>query len=733
MTASVEQITEDTSLEMSSKALIIQGWAEGVLEVARHLDLSPSPEMVAKATEWGDANAVTDKSDDELIVDIAYSAGLIGQFVDITLSELSPLMLPALVRIDDHFFGVIKSVANGQTQLTVLAEGKSIERTVDTKLLMPRINGRILLLQAREKAGDNRLDDYLLAKPQSWLKGLFASNWSILFELGVGSMVSNLLAIGTALFAMQVWDRVVPARSINTLWVLAAGVMLALMLELLIKTIRVTLADQFGKQADLKLSAMFFARTLAIRNDARPRSPGTLISQLRDLEQVREFLTSTTLGLLIDIPFIVTFLVIIWLIGGYLVLVPIAAIPFLIIPGLLAQIPLSRLSKEGLEQGALRNAILMESIYRAEDIKSLQAEPRFRSQWNNINQFTSEVGMKQRRISALLTNFSQMVQQLAYVSVIVTGVYGILDDKLSFGAVLACSILTSRTIAPLGMIAGVLGRVQNMLVGKKALDMLLKLPTDNDPSRDVYHRPNLVGHYDFEKVVYKYGPEDKPALEIQSLKINAGERIALLGKVGAGKSTLLRLAAGLATPEQGRVLFNGSIMSMIDVGDVRRDIGVVMQESSLFYGSIRDNMLIANPRASDDQILEAMRLSMADSLLLNQPHGLDLKLREGGSGLSGGQKQALILARMFLRSPNVVVLDEPTASLDEMTEQAIIEKMRGWLGNRTMIVATHRYPVLSLVDRIIVIDNGRIVLDGPKDQVMNTLSGSSDKNSKRVQ
>ena len=324
------------------------------------------------------------------------------------------------------------------------------------------------------------------------------------------------------------------------------------------------------------------------------------------------------------------------------------------------------------------------------------------------------------------------MQQLAYVGVVTVGVYGILEGSLSFGAVLACSILTSRTIAPLGQIPAILGRLQNVRASKKALDALLKLPLDHDPNRDVYHKPLLVGSYRFENVSYAYDSESKPALLIPQLVIEPGERVAILGRVGAGKSTLLRLAGALALPSQGRILFNDTAMHLVDVSDVRRDVGSLLQESNLFYGSIRDNLLLANPHATDEQILEVMRLSCADRLLLNQPHGLDLKLRENGVGLSGGQKQSLLLARVLLRAPQILLLDEPTASLDDGTESIIIENLKGWLGNRTVIVATHRYQVLNLVDRVIVLDGGRVVQDGPKSQVLESLGANPTRPPDRV-
>lgn len=694
-------------------------WVEPLLFAARELGVDASPAQVASAAAWADPRAP-----EQAILEVAAAAGLNAQFADLRVARLSPSMLPALVVCDGTQVGVITALASGQATVLLFIGGQPVERVLPLDGPALGAAARVLLVQERAARRDDRVDAYLAAPAESWLGGILQGQRRLLLDLGAGSLFGNLLAVGTSLFAMQVWDRVVPARSTNTLWVLASGVAIALCLELMLRTLRATLADRFGKRADQRLSALFFARALDIRNDARPRSPGTLVAQLRDLEQLREVLTSTSLGVLLDIPFVAAFLFIIWLLGGPLVLVPLAAIALLVLPGLLAQLPLARLSRQGQAESALRNAVLMESIYRAEDIKALQAEPRFRRLWERTNLVGAEIALKQRHLAGLLVHGAQTVQQLAYVGVLIAGVYGILDASLSFGAVLACSILTSRTIAPLGQIPALLARIQGARAGKKGLDALMALPVDHDPRRPAYHKPALRGRYRFENVAYRFDAQSRAVLQLPQLSIAPGERVAVLGHVGAGKSTLLRLLGGLAVPVQGRILLDDTPLALIDMADLRRDVGMLLQESGLFYGSLRENMQIAKPLAGDEEILAAMRLAGADQLLLRQPHGLDLKLREGGIGLSGGQKQVLMLARIFLRAPNVLLLDEATASLDEATELAIIERLRQWLGPRTLILATHRQPLLALVDRVIVLEQGRIVRDGPRDEVLKALRGA---------
>ncbi|MCL1962089.1 MAG: type I secretion system permease/ATPase [Desulfovibrionaceae bacterium] len=699
-----------------ARARLAERWTPMLELAAQYLGASISGEALRRSFAWSQEG-----DEEEMVAAAVQSAGLAAQFVDAGQSAFDAAYLPALARLGSQV-ALVTELDEETARFTLLADGHRSEHNLPRDVFNKELEGRLLVMNEAIERHYRRVDDYLKLKSKSWLRQLFADNWSVLFELGAASLVGNLLAVGTSLFAMQVWDRVVPARSTNTLWVLALGVAIALMFDFLLRMSRVSLADRFGKQADLKLSAWFFERALDIRNDVRPRSPGSLIAQLRDLEQVRELLTSTTLGTLIDLPFVATFLLIMWLIGGDLALVPLVAVPLVIVPCLLVQIPLKKLTEANLTESALRNTILIESVHRIEDIKLLQVERRYTKLWNRVNEAASTVSIKQRFYGAILVNYSQTIQQLAYVGVVIAGVYGIIANQLSFGAVLACSILTSRTIAPLAQIASVFGRLQSARVSKTGLDRLLSLPVDHDPEVDVYHRPRLAGGYRFEQAIYGYEPDRPPALMIGALEIAPGEKVGVLGKVGAGKSTLLKVAAGLSRPVQGQVLMDGTPMTTIDVSDLRRDIGFLSQESSLFHGSLRENLLLANPWASDEEMMAALKLACADHLLLNQQQGLDRPIREEGRGLSGGQRQALMLARTFLRNPQVLLLDEPTASLDEGTEMNVVANLKRWMGQRTLIVATHRPALLALVDRLIVIDNGRIVLDGPKDKVIARLS-----------
>jgi ATP-binding cassette subfamily C protein LapB len=693
-------------------------WAEAILLAAKHLEVTASPEALRRAAAWSRGGKPAEE-----VPALARAAGLEGTFAQLRPSAVPRALWPFIVEVDDNLLLITEIARDGTFDAQMWVGGAVTPVRKALSDLGGDVARRVLLLQPPDSRTNERVGDYAPAFRKDWLRDLFASNRGVIAELSLGSLVGNLLGIATALFSMQVWDRVVPARSLNTLWVLALGVALALTLEYGLRVTRASITDRFGKLADLRLSDFFYARLLDIRNDARPRSPGSLIAQMRDFEQVRELLTSTAFGVLLDIPFVLAFIGVIGLLGGKLALVPLVAAPLVVLPGILAQRALAKLSTEGMGEAALRNAILMESVYRVEDIKGLQAEARFRALWHKTNQRSGEISLRQRRLASMLVSFSATTQNLAYAGTIIVGVYGVLQGALSTGTVIACSILTSRTLAPLAQIPAALSRLQNARVAKEGLDRLLTLPVDHDQQKERYHKPALLGRYRLEKVQYAYGPDDGVAFQAAALAIEPGERIAVLGRSGSGKSTLLRLLAGLAQPQQGRIVLDDTPMDLIDVADVRRSVGCLLQDASLFYGTLRENLLLGAPLADGEAAQRALRISCADRLLLQQPRGLDLKLRESGVGLSGGQKQALMLARLLLRDPQILLLDEPTASLDEGTEQQVIKNIGDWLGPRTLVVATHRYSILSIVQRVIVVDGGRIVLDGPRDAVLARLTG----------
>lgn len=674
---------------------------------------------LAKRLYWAEGQDL-----EKALIHAARLSGLEVQIVTMGIDEVPQLLLPAIFETNDA--GVMIIHARDASHVRVTSPGMRQDAQIEIPLetLRERATGRVGFVEPLStKSRDARLDEFLRRPSRAWLSDIIIADRRGYGEVMLGSVFGNLLTFATSLFAMQVWDRVIPAQSIPTLWVLALGTGLALFLELLLRTARVQLVDRIGKRADTTISSHVFARALDIRNDARPRSTGALISQLRDIEQVREMLTSTTISALIDLPFIVLFLILFAFLAGQLTFVLIVAAALILLPGLLLQRPLARLATEGMRESALRNAILVESIERVDEIKSAQAEARFQSLWERLTMAGTRVGAEQRFLTALFVNWTQTLQQLAYTAVVVAGAFMVMDNDMTMGALIACSILTSRALVLFVPFGHIFTRWQNAKVAIAGLEELFQKPVDHDPEQGLLRRTALVGNYEVRDLTYSYDQDGPLALKVDRLSIRAGERVALLGRIGAGKSTLLRLLSGLAWPSSGEVLLDGTNLSQINPVDIRRDTAYLGQGAQLFLGTIRENLIIGAPGASDEQILHALAVTGGLAMIQKQPHGLDLLLQEGGSGLSGGQRQTLLLTRALLRNSNVLLLDEPSAPLDDISERALVANVAQWLQGRTLVVTTNRPGLLDLVDRVVVIEAGRIVMDGPKQQVLAKLAG----------
>ncbi|NKJ47746.1 type I secretion system permease/ATPase [Burkholderia sp. SG-MS1] len=697
--------------------LLQQRWLDAMLVVASHYRLGVSEETVRIGLVWQEGAA-----EENLLFGMARRIGLSLRFLPTERAKLDAWNLPAVVELNDGMVCVMTSIdGSGRVTSTVSGEG-GVRTILHIDALNEKVR-RVAILRPLQSAPDIRVDDYVKPYQKSWFWGIALKEWPRYVDVMVASLVANLLALAGVLFSTQVYDRVIPAQSEATLWVLFSGVLLAIAFEFVLRLARARISDLTGKRADLKITDVVFGHALRIRNEARPRSTGSFIAQLRELEQVRELMTSTTVGAAADLPFFFLFLVVMWLVAGQLVLVTLAAVPLLVIPGLLVQRPLARLSNEGTRESALRNAMLVETVQGIEDIKLLRAEEKFQSQWNEVNAVSASVSMKQRSIVNLLMTWTQEVQSIVYAVMLLIGSFMVMKGDMTTGTLVGASLLSSRMISPLAQLSGVFARWQQAKVARKGLDELMERPVDQATHERLVHRPSLAGNYTLERVNFKYGEDDRaPTLTIPRLEIRAGEKIALLGRMGAGKSTLLQVLAGLRSPQEGDVILDGTQLRLIDPADVRRDMALLGQRAQLFYGTIRENLKLGAPMASDEMVAAAMQMVGVLPFVQSRPKGLDELILEGGASLSGGQRQSLLLARTLLCDSQIVLLDEPTSSFDEGSERHVIQSMKSWLGSRTLVIATHRMPVLELADRIIVLDGGRVVMDGSKDQVIGALS-----------
>ena len=687
-------------------------WLQAVLAIAKHYRIEPSEERLGLQLEWNQNQSI-----DDILTLVSRQIGMNLRKAEFSEDLLNPWRLPLLIQMEDGQVGVLNQLdVNGNANIQFSGD-QGLAQVLTIELLKQNV-ANVYILRPEKSIPDVRIDEYIKPYEQSWFWSIVLRDWKRYLDVMFASLMANILALATILFSMNVYDRVIPAQSVPTLWVLAGGVLIAAIFEFCLRVARIYLSDIIGKRADLKISDKVFGHALRIKNKERSKSTGTFISQIRELEGVRELVTSTTISAIADLPFFFLFLVIFWLIGGNLFWVMVLVVPLMIIPGILIQKPLAKLASEGMREGAIRNATLVEAVQGIEDIKLLRAESRFQNQWNHMNEAAADISMRQRKLVGIVGAWTQKVQGLTFAIVVLVGCFEVMKGEMTTGALVACSILSSRMLGPIAQISGVLGRFQQAKVAKTSLDELMKKPVDQPPNSHLIHRPVLNGLYQFYNTVFKYSDDAKPTLIIPKLEIQAGEKIAVLGRNGAGKSTLLQLLSGMQEPVQGKIKLDGVDLGLIDPVDIRRDMGLLNQNAHLFFGSVRENLTLGSPLATDQDLLNVLNLSGALNFVLEKKEGLDHQILEGGVGFSGGQRQALLLARLLLRQPNILLLDEPSAAIDDISEKQLIENLKVWLGQKTLVIATHRRAVLELVDRIIVIHDGKIVMDGPKDQVL---------------
>jgi ATP-binding cassette subfamily C protein LapB len=703
----------------ATPSLGIDGWLELLGRVARHYRLPVSEQRARLAVQWD-----LGVDDDTRIRTLARATGLTVRFAGPKDVRLTGWRLPVIARLSDGEIALIEGIdGDGYANLTLPGD-RGGQTRLPVADLLAAATGFVTPRPSRS-APDTRVDTYIRPFEDHWLRQILMRDAPSYGHVMVASVVTNVLGLAGVLFSMQVYDRVVPAGSIPTLTILFVGVLIAILFDFVLRRMRTNIVDVLGKRADLRISDRVFGHALRVRNRARPASTGTFIAQLRDLDQVRDMLTSTTVATIADMPFFLLFLAVLWYIGGALALVPLGALVLLLLPGLLAQRRLRILATESMRESSLRNAMLVEAVQGIEDIKVLQAEERFHHQWNHYNAVAGEAQLRLRGLTNGLSVWTQSVQNGVYAAIIFVGAPLVIAGDITTGVLVATSILGSRMMAPMAQVTQLLGRLQHARVAMGSLNQIMALPVD---SADADHRiplPAVTGNFSLRTTVFTYAdPNAPPALSVAQFEVAAGERIALLGRNGAGKSTLLQGLSGMLQPVSGEVLLDGLALHQVDPADVRRDIGLLTQNSRLFHGTLRENLTLGAPAASDGEIMAVLAMVGAEGMVRRLRDGLGHVVQEGGLGLSGGQVQALLLARLLLRQPMVALLDEPTAAMDEGTERHFIQQLGGWSRDRTLVVATHRTRMLDIVDRIVVIDNGGIILDGPKDQILATMRGN---------
>ncbi|TNV11869.1 type I secretion system permease/ATPase [Buttiauxella sp. B2] len=589
-------------------------------------------------------------------------------------------------------------------------------------------SGFAILIKPNAKY-DNRIGDVDVAAPGHWLLSTIWRYRRYYRSAALATVLINVLTLASIFFTMNVYDRVVPNQAFVTLWSLAAGVIFAMVFEAVSRYIRSHLLDVAGKKADLILGTMLFRQMLSIKMENKPASSGAFANQLREFESVRDFATSATLSAIADIPFVLFFVGVIFSISGMLGFIPLILLPIIVTISVLIQWPLSRVMKENLRETSLKQGVLIESIEGLETLKSVGGESYMQRRWENFSALSANTSMKSKRLSALATGCFAFFQQLQTVLIVICGVYLISDGKLTQGALIGTVMLASRATAPLGQIVGLAVRFQQAKAALSSLNRLMEMPVDRDAKVDYLPEPPLRGQMTLRDVDFGYPAPPmqpvRPVLKKINMVINPGERVAILGKIGSGKSTLLRVMARLYSPTGGQIFADGLDVTQIDPADWRSQVGFVSQDSRLFYGSLRENILIGSPSATAKEFLRVLKLTGLDQVAARHPMGINLPIGEMGEGLSGGQRQLVSLARSLIACPSMLLMDEPTSSMDTQTEAQFIAHLKNSTQGQTLVVVTHRPSLLTLVDRIIVVDDGAIITDGPKEKVMASLSGNN--------
>lgn len=569
-----------------------------------------------------------------------------------------------------------------------------------------------------DRAGPAEIDN-----ARDWFWSALWENKGIYSEVMMAAVMINLFALGSSLFVMNVYDRVVPNNAISTLWVLSVGVLIVYVFDFILKNLRAHFLDHAGRRADVKVSARLFEQMLGMTMEARPSSAGVMASHMREFETLRDFFTSATMAALIDLPFIFFFIAIIGIIGGPIAFVPLAAIPIVVGVGMMLQKPLQAAIKQSMMESALKNALLFETISGLETVKVQAAEGHTQRRWEELTDKSSRTSVKTRRVNSFALNFATFIQQLVSVFVVIVGVFLIKEAELSMGALIACVILSGRAMGPLAQIAGLLTRMHQSAEGLKQLDVLMKKEVERPKGKHFISMPSIQGKVEFRDVLFHYPKQSVPALNNISFNLDPGDHVGVIGAVGSGKTTLERLLINLYQPESGSVQLDGTDVRQIDPGDLRRNVGAVQQSPQLFFGSVRENITMGHEMAPDRAVLRAAELAGVTEFLKESQAGLDTQVGERGEALSGGQRQAVAIARALLYDPPVLILDEPTASMDPASENRLRKRLHHVTEGRTTLLITHKGSMLTLVDKLILLDRGRLIAFGPKDEVIRKLQG----------
>ena len=656
---------------------------------------------------------------------VAKRAGFATRLIQRDLNQLSGLLLPCILILKDRNACVLESIDQENNRARVIfPEVSEGEEWIELDRLEQEYMGFAFLLK-REFKKRSRPLRLIKAGESHWFWGTLSRSREIFISVILASVLVNLFVVATPLFTMNVYDRVVPNDALETLWVLAVGVFLVYAFDALIRYIRTYLLEVAGKKSDIIMSSILFEQTLNLRMDQWPKSVGAFANNLRDFESIRNFFTASTMATLVDLPFAVIFLLVVAYIGGPMVAIPLLTISLLIGFSFFMIKPLRESIEATFEASANKNAHLIESLHNIQTIKTLGVAHHSQWVWEESSGEIATKSMRARMLSGSILVVTSFLVQMNTVGLIIFGIYQIADLELSLGGLIAVVMLSSRAVAPMGQIASLITNFEQTQTAFKTLDSLMQQPVERPEDKQYVRRITFDGGIEFKSVDFSYPEVERLNLSDISLNIKPKEHVGIIGKVGSGKTTISKLMVGLYAPTEGTISVDGIDMNQIDPADLRHHIGYLSQDVDLMRGTIRDNLVFKDPHIDDERLIEVAKICGVDQFVNKLPMGFDTSVGEQGSWLSGGQRQCIGLGRALLLDEPILILDEPTNSMDNTTESRIRKKLFDYTRDKTLVLVTHKAPMLELVERLVVVDEGRIVMDGPKEKVLKALQGGN--------
>lgn len=657
----------------------------------------------------------------ELFPRAAHRAGFVVDYFASSLEVIPTLLLPCILLMKDGRAAVLISVDKDASQAVLFVPVGSVgQQTIPFTVLENEFSGHGFYIKRRLQF-DDRAPEVLKPREGHWFWSTLFESLPIYKDVLIASILINIFAVASPIFIMNVYDKIVPNLAFDSLWVLAIGVSLIFSFDLIIRQLRSYFIDIAGKKSDLLLSAKIFSKVLGIRLESRPNSTGAFARHLHEFESIREFFTSATVSALIDLPFAFLFLLVIWIFAGVLAVVPLIAIIIMIVYSLYIQAPLRHSIEESSRLAAQKYATVIEALAGLESVKIHNAEGQFQHRWEQAVSHMANVGIETRKITNMVGGLASYVQQMTMVAIVVLGVYEISEGNLSMGGMIAAVMLSGRAIGPLIQLSVLSTRYNQAKSALLLLENIMQSPSEREDDRHYLDYDRLSGRIELDDVSFNYPDIEQAALKHVTLNIQPGEKIAIIGRIGAGKTTLEKLILGLYKPIEGAVRLDGFELPQLHPSTVRNNIGCVPQDFSLFYGTIRQNIQLGHPHATDAQILRAAQRAGVSQFTNHDPNGLERQVGESGRNLSGGQRQSIALARAMLLDPPILILDEPTANMDNRSESIVKRELANLPADTTMLLITHRTSMLDIVNRIIVLEQGMVVADGPRDLVLQQL------------